>query len=169
MKKLHLLALSLTLFAAACSGDGASYDKKAAPDAPDFALNTVPAGSFHLAAQRGKVVLLEFMSSNCPACDGANAPMMDLHRKYAPKGLVVTAVSIDSESDMSGYAKHYGILYPIALDTEQKTAADYRLRGTPSFVIIDKQGKIRRYWAGFDRELVRIMETTIELLLQEPA
>jgi len=169
VKKLHLLALCLAMFTAACSGGGASYDKNAAPEAPDFALNTSPSGSFHLAAQRGKVVLLEFMSSSCPACDGANAPMVELHRKYAPKGLVMAAVSIDSDGDMSGYAKHYGILYPIALDTEQKTAMDYRLRGTPSFVIIDKQGRIRRYWAGFDRELVRIMETTIELLLQEPA
>jgi len=168
VKKLHLLALCLALFTAACTG-GESYDKKAAPEAPDFALSTVPAGTFHLKAHRGKVVLLEFMSYNCPACDGANAPMNELHRKYAPRGVVLAAVSIDSDSDMAGYAKHYGILHPIILDTDQKAAADYRLRGTPSFVIIDKQGKIRRYWAGFDPSLVPIMEKTIELLLQEPA
>jgi len=162
--------LCLSFLSAACSGGGnAGYDKSKAPLAPDFSLDIVPSGSFSLSAQRGKVVLLEFMSYSCPACDAANEPLVILHGKFTKAGLQVAAVSVDADADMAGYALRYGITYPIALDREQKTAADYRLRGTPTFVIIDKQGKIRRYWAGFDPALAQAMETAITELLQEPA
>ncbi|HOX23506.1 MAG TPA: TlpA disulfide reductase family protein [Elusimicrobiales bacterium] len=170
MNKLNIAALSLALLACGCSAGGeAAYDQKSAPQAPEFTLATVPPGTFRLAERRGKVLLLEFMSYNCPACDGANAPLVELHRKYEAKGFGVVAVSIDADSDMAGYAKRYGLNYPIALDIEQKAAMDYRLRGTPSFVLIDKQGKIRRHWAGFAPELIPFMESSIEQLLQEPA
>lgn len=162
--------MSLAFFAAACSGGGSgSYDKTKASAAPDFSLSTVSSGKFSLAAQRGKVVLLEFMSYNCPACYGANEPLVALNGKYGKSGLQVVAVSVDADADMAGYARQYGITYPIALDTEQETAAAYRLRGTPTFVVVDKQGKIRRYWAGFDTALVQAMESAITELLQEPA
>src|SRR3954454_9331816 len=45
--------------------------------------------------QRGKVVLIDFFTDNCPPCKAAFPGIVELNRKYAGKGLVTISVALD--------------------------------------------------------------------------
>jgi hypothetical protein len=59
---------------------------------------------------------------------------------------------------------HLGLTFPIGLDPSGKVAADqYRIRGLPVTVFVDRQGVVRKIWTGpIDRES---LERAIEAIL----
>ncbi len=87
--------------------------------APDFTLQGVPPGPYHLAAQSGKVVVLAFYPGDfTPVC---------LHERMA---------------------KSYALSFPLLADEGGKIAALYGVRGMlgsarRSVFIVDPQGTVR--------------------------
>lgn len=105
-------------------------------------------GSFRLADQRGKPVLMEVFASWCGACEHA-APMVDqVYREAADLGVVFIGVSLDSDAGAARRAQQtWPISYPVALDNGQ-VQRDYAVSLLPTFVLIDKQGKVKRVSSG---------------------
>jgi peroxiredoxin len=109
---------------------------------------------------RGKVVLVRwFMSPRCPLC-GATAPsLVELGRRYGDRGLVVVGMyhhkdpePLDPEA-VTGYLRHFGFTFPVAIDPDWRTLRRWWLDGKPraftsvSF-LIDRAGVIRHIHPG---------------------
>ena len=105
-------------------------------------------GSFNLAEQRGKPVLLEVFASWCGACEHA-APMVDeVYRDAQKQGVVFVGVSVDGEPRAAQRAKEsWPIAYPVAVDDGRVQKA-YGVSLLPTFVLIDKDGNIKRVSSG---------------------
>jgi thiol-disulfide isomerase/thioredoxin len=52
-----------------------------------------------VSAQKGKVVIVDFWATYCVPCKAAFPHLVEMHQKYAGRGLVVVSVSIDDSKD----------------------------------------------------------------------
>jgi thiol-disulfide isomerase/thioredoxin len=110
-----------------------------------------------LESQRGRVVLLNFWVFTCYNCTNTVPSLVDLDRKYRDAGLTIIGVHTPEFPPYSGEhdrgnveraLARYGIPYPNAQDNDSRTWNLYRVRFWPSFVLIDKRGRIRYEGAG---------------------
>jgi thiol-disulfide isomerase/thioredoxin len=105
-------------------------------------------GQFRLEEQRGKPVLMEVFASWCGACENAAPMLQQVHRDAQQAGVVMVGVSIDDDvNDARGVQKDWPIPYPVALDDGSVKRA-YGVSLVPTFVLIDRDGTIKRVSTG---------------------
>jgi thiol-disulfide isomerase/thioredoxin len=133
-----------------------------------------------LESLRGRVVLLNFWVFTCYNCTNTVPSLVDFDRKYRAEGLTLIGIHTPEfppyagEHDKGNVARalqRYGIEYPNAQDNDSKTWDLYGIRFWPSFVLIDKQGRIRYEGAGefhLGDGNYQLWERRIRELLAEP-
>ena len=126
---------------------------KPAKDAPDFQLRTPDDRPIRLGDFKGKVVFLNFWATWCEPCREEMPSMERLHRAYKDRGLVVLAISLDSQgaSVVNPFVKKLALTFPVALDPKMAVRERYGVWAVPSTFIIDRQGK-RVLFANGSRE-----------------
>jgi peroxiredoxin len=109
--------------------------------ADDFTLPTLDGGTFRLADQRGKVVLVNFWATWCPPCLEEMPAMQRLWARHKDAGFVLVAVSLDADSKkVPPFVKAHGLAFSIALDPKMEVADKYGVRALPSSFVVDRQG-----------------------------
>ena len=117
--------------------------------APDFTLTGVPSGAYHLADQRGKVVVLAFYPGDfTPVCVRQLQHYEAQREKLVETGAVLWAISTDNLELHERMAKSYALSFPLLADPGGKVAAQYGVRGLlggarRSIFILDPQGTLR--------------------------
>jgi len=121
-----------------------------AKDAPDFQVRTPDDRTLSLGGLRGKVVFLNFWATWCEPCREEMPALERLHRSYKDRGLVVLAVSTDTQgaSVVRPFAKQYKLTFDLGLDPKMSLAATYQVWAVPSTYIIDRRGKRVLYANG---------------------
>src|SRR5581483_10119520 len=117
------------------------------PLAPD-ATRTLPvlggSGVGSLAAQRGKVVLLNFWASWCVPCK-VEAPLLERSqaRMLHDRATVLGVTYLDASPDSEAFVHHYHLTYPNLRDNDNGDFAHaYGTDQLPESFIVDRQGKI---------------------------
>ena len=82
----------------------AAYLNRLAPTAvgrtaPDFTLETPDGKPLSMHAVKGKVKILDFWASWCGPCRTENPNVVELYKKFHPKGLEIIGVSLDENKD----------------------------------------------------------------------
>lgn len=121
--------------------------------APDFQLDGVPplpgGAPYHLAAQRGKVVVLAFYPGDfTPVCSRQLQSYEEQRLKLVATGAVLWAISTDRLERHERMAKSYALSFPLLVDDGGKVAALYGVRtlmGTArrAVFILDERGVVR--------------------------
>ena len=117
--------------------------------APDFTLQGVPPGPYHLADQRGKVVVLAFYPGDfTPVCLRQLQHYEEQRERLVRTGAVLWAISTDTLELHERMAKSYALSFPLLADEGGKIAAQYGVRGMlgsarRSVFIVDPQGTVR--------------------------
>lgn len=117
--------------------------------APDFELPGVPAASYRLAEQRGKVVVLAFYPGDfTPVCLRQLTHYEEQREKLVATGATLWAISTDGLEQHERMAKSYALSFPLLADQDGQVAERYGVRslmGTArrSIFILDRQGVIR--------------------------
>jgi peroxiredoxin len=116
---------------------------KPAKEAPDFMVRTPDDREMRLSDFRGKVVFLNFWATWCEPCREEMPAMEHLHRTYKDRGLVVLAVSLDSQgaSVVRPFVKQLKLTFPIGLDPRMAIRERYGVWAVPSTFIVDRAGK----------------------------
>jgi len=124
-----------------------------AKEAPDFQARTPDDHLLRLADYKGKVVFLNFWATWCEPCREEMPGMERLHRAYKDRGLVVLAVSLDSQgaSVVNPFVRKLGLTFSVALDPKMAVRERYGVWAVPSTFIIDRAGK-RVLFANGSRE-----------------
>jgi thiol-disulfide isomerase/thioredoxin len=133
--------------------------------APEFSLPNALGEPVRLADHRGQVVLLEFWSRSCGACQAAMPYVESLRVRYAKRGLVVLLISVHRQADGDhAYLRARGFESLISLreqdPIERPTMAAYNVSRIPHAFLIDAQGIIR-----YNGHINLLSPTTIEALL----
>ena len=119
--------------------------------APEFAdikgwINSPP---LQLSSLRGKVVFLDFWTYSCGNCVRSIPSVKDLHGKYASRGLVVIGVHTPefefekNPDNVRSAVQKLGIVYPVALDSDNTTWRLYGNEYWPRQTIVDDEGQVR--------------------------
>lgn len=132
-----------------------------------------------VAAQRGKVVLIYAFQMLCPGCVMHAAPQVQKVRDfYSPE--LVTVIGLHSvfehhaamgPESLKAYLYEFKYTYPVAIDRHTgsnllpDTMTKLALRGTPSILLVDKLGRVRRHFFGQIEDLQ--LGTEIGLLIAE--
>ncbi|MGB3096118.1 MAG: TlpA disulfide reductase family protein [Candidatus Deferrimicrobiaceae bacterium] len=111
----------------------------------DFTLPEPGGGQVSLAQFIGKKpVLLVFWATWCAICKEEIPVINRMHSEPPTSGsLQILALDfMESEKKVNAFIKRNKVAYPVLLDRRGKVARKYRVVGIPTFILIDRDGKI---------------------------
>ncbi len=138
--------------------------------APDFTLETLGGETTSLAAQRGKVVIVNLWASWCGPCRAEMPAIQRLYEREREQGLTVLAIHStfqDSEDNARAFAHELGLTFAIVLDRDGAVSRSYRLRALPSTFIVDRKGMIRDVIYGGPLSEATLLSKIDRLLAEE--
>jgi peroxiredoxin len=121
-----------------------------------------------LARLRGRVVLLHAFQMLCPGCVAHATPQAQkAHRLFANTDLEVIGLHAVFEHhaamtpvSLAAFIHEYGLTFPIGVDAPVEgtpipaTMGRYGMRGTPTAIIIGRDGTIRHHGFGQEDDMV---------------
>lgn len=118
--------------------------------APDFSLTVFDTGeTITLSGLRGQPVILDFFASWCPSCRAEAPGLQEFWQAYEGRGLTLLGVALnDSVEGLRDFKDEFLLTYPMGLDETGAIAASYRVGGIPTFIIIDREGRIANIVVG---------------------
>jgi cytochrome oxidase Cu insertion factor (SCO1/SenC/PrrC family) len=129
--------------------------------ARDFTLTDVDGNTFRLSDQQGKVVVLEFMRTTCPACVAESPHLRELRAKFGGD-VVMVMISVDPTGDTDSVLRDYrnqnAMGWIAAADKGYAVQQGYAVQATPTIVIIDKNGYIKYQHVGVTESPILIGE-----------
>ena len=117
--------------------------------APGFCLIDTTGEWRDLADYRGKIVLVEFMKTECPHCASFSTVLNGLKSKYGDKlAILAVANPPDTPQTMQQFVKGHSLTYPLLLDQGQAAYSYVRTPSIdlPTVYLIDANGMIRNSW-----------------------
>lgn len=131
----------------------------------------------------GKVIVLHAFQMLCPACVQHGLPQAQrIHAVFSPNDVAVIGLhtvfehhAAMSPVSLQAFLHEYRIDFPIGVDAPSgdphqpipATMQAYGMQGTPSLVLIDRAGRLRRHAFGAEDDLA--VGAAIALLVGESA
>ena len=118
--------------------------------APGIAGATLGGGSFTLAAERGRWVVVNFFASWCPPCEQEQPELVAFayaHRSAGDAALV-GVVFDDGASTARSFMRSTGASWPSVADPSGQIALDYGVRGPPETFLVSPGGTVVAHFDG---------------------
>lgn len=119
----------------------------------------------------GQVVVLDFYATWCPPCRAETPHLVQLQRRYGPKGLRIIGLNVggpDDRDKVPGFIEEYGIQYTLAFPDEGMTELYLSDDDSiPQAYIFDRQGRLVKRFISFDESVPAEMESVIQKALAE--
>ncbi len=87
-----------------------------------------------------------------------------LHREFREQGLAILAINlVESRARVAPWVREHGLTFPVLLDESGAVAGAYRVRATPTVVLVDRRGQLvgrtvgAREWDSEGRALIRAL------------
>ncbi|MEP3052190.1 MAG: TlpA disulfide reductase family protein [Erythrobacter sp.] len=131
----------------------------------------------------GKVILIEAFQMLCPGCVSHGLPQaMRAAASFDPADVAVLGLhsvfehheAQGSRAALEAFLHEYRITFPVGIDQQSDhgklpmTMHEYGLQGTPSIVLIDREGRIRKTKLGAENDMTLGAEI-MALVGEQPA
>jgi peroxiredoxin len=125
------------------------------PEGPEFTLESAAGERVSLRRFLGATpVLLVFWATWCPHCNAAVPEINGIQSRMAGKLTILAIDFMESREKVESFMKAKKVAYPVLFDRDGKVARSYGIVGIPTYVILDRRGKI----VYFDNELPPSLE-----------
>jgi thiol-disulfide isomerase/thioredoxin len=112
--------------------------------APSFSLPNLEEGkgAISLQSSMGTPVLVNFWATWCTPCVQEMPMLEGAHRRFGSKVQFIGIDRQDYRPDALAFVQRTHVTYPSAYDPDGTLDGSYRLRGMPTSVFIDAQGRV---------------------------
>ena len=116
--------------------------------APAFELTDLDGRPWSTADLAGKPAVVYFFAPWCGVC-AASSPQLRWFHRWRGDDVQVLLIGLDyaAPEEVRSYAARHGLTMPV-LTGNPATGAAYRIRGYPTYYVIDRQGRIARRDVG---------------------
>lgn len=141
---------------------------------PAFTMKSTDGKTHTNASLKGKVVLFDFWATWCGPCKAISPMIEKLHKEFKSKGVMVVGANVwerngsktqTDGSNAKAYAKEHGYTYPMTYANED-LATKLKIEGIPTLILMDKTGKVREVYLGFDPKDEGKLRASIKNLLK---
>jgi protein SCO1/2 len=151
---------------------------------PDFQMTDSEGHPFDSASLNGKVWIADFIYTSCPdACPRMTSEMERVaHELAGEKNVELVSISVDPDHDsppvLNAFAHQYGAptsqwifltgtaptIHQIAYTTFHVGDVIGKMDHSTKFIVVDKHGDIRGYYASMDPDSIQTMLSDVEAL-----
>jgi thiol-disulfide isomerase/thioredoxin len=128
------------------TGKGQVIPEQDRKSAPEVSGQLLDGGDWSLAAQRGKVVVLNFWGSWCPPCRVETPDFDQAYKAVRGDGVEFVGVAVkDRKEAAAAFLQDKKISYPSLFDPAGKVTLrfrDLRTNGFPYTIVIDRKGRV---------------------------
>lgn len=92
-----------------------------------------------------KAIVVVFLGTECPINNAYLSRLAELHKEYAPRGVVFVGINANRTDTLARVAAHaadHGIPFPVLKDTANVVADQFDARRTPQAFVLDGSGVI---------------------------
>ncbi len=122
--------------------------------APDFVLQTTDGQTIHLSELRGKKVLIYFFAPWCSIChmSGGNLNALRKARSEDELAILVVGLSWEHKDEIKQFQDDLELTMPVLIGSDQQMS-DYKIKGFPTYFVIDEEGKVTHRSVGYSTEI----------------
>ncbi len=121
-----------------------------------------------LQSLRGRVVLIEAFQMLCPGCVSHGLPQAQrVAATFSDKDVAVIGLHTvfehhagqGTKEALEAFLHEYRITFPVGIDAPSdggrlpKTMTEYNMQGTPTLLLIDREGRLRKHKFGMEQDL----------------
>jgi peroxiredoxin len=133
-------------------------------DAADWETKDLEGNTHSLKGYRGKVVILDFWYRGCGWCIRAMPQIKELAADFKGEPVVVFGMNTDrQEKDAKFVIDEMGLNYPTL--KAEGLPEKYKVRGFPTLIIIDQDGKVADVHVGYSPKLREEVTRSVKSLL----
>src|ERR1700760_4013758 len=133
---------------------------------PELGMRKLDGGTWKMAEQRGRVVLVNYWASWCGPCWEETPGLIRLSKDLGPQGLAVVGVAVDEggTAKVKKFVEEFRVPYPVALP-EPGSQMAYGMAGVPTTILVDRVGRVAKTYVGAVRQ--GDFKTDVDVLLAE--
>ena len=117
------------------------------------------------------LLILDFYATWCEPCRESIPHLIDLHRRYASRGVQIVGLNVGGPEDyekVPSFAREFHIPYQLGIpDPELENLYMGDDSAIPQTFILDRNGVIVKRFIGYDESLSAEIEITIQKSLAE--
>ncbi|HHL31381.1 MAG TPA: TlpA family protein disulfide reductase, partial [Oceanospirillales bacterium] len=110
--------------------------------------------NYQLSQFKGKKVLIYFFAPWCSIChmSGGNLNALRAARSDDELAILVVGLSYQNNAEIHQFAEDLELTMPVLLGTG-KQMSDYKIKGFPTYFVIDEEGRVSHRSVGYSTEL----------------
>ena len=146
-----LLAVSGGIVIASLAGGAVAGGAIDSDRPPGFSVTTIDGKAFTLSAQRGKVVVFDFLQAGCSSCAEQVPVLSRSASRFASKRVEVLVLDVSGESASALRSYYRGTLRAskrllVAADKSFRVAQRYRVIAVGMTYVVGRDGRV--HWQG---------------------
>lgn len=142
--------------------------KKGDP-ASDFSIVGQDGNVYRLSQFKSKVILIEFLSTKCFACDMVIPDINRLKEKFNTDELSIVGILFNDDigdvQKLGEFSKSREIRYSLYIG-DKALKKNFNIYGFPIFIIINENRKIVQIYRGITKDMFGLLSREIETLLK---
>lgn len=140
--------------------------------APPLSFVASNGAKVDLASLKGKVVVVEILSTTCPHCQNSSKLLSKIKSEYGGKGLEVLGYAINPDANVGDFARQYAQTFPVGRGERDKAYSFLQISVMqqfyfPQIAFVDKAGMIRAQYGGTDAFISTNEEANIRGMVEK--